>query len=352
MTLLATPPPDATPSDRESIRAALDSHTIAFEEMASGDGSLLVVPAMGARLLGAFIDGTNAFWVHPGFAEPATFGAGGDRTWLAPEGHEKGLFFREGGWHMPPSLDPGRYEPAAAKSPGFRAWTTRVDTTAADGTRYLLGVTREIGPAPNPLAGADEAAGLRLRFVGAVVRSRMKNLDQRTVDREIGIWSIVVGKPEATIIVPVRPREAGDAYRDSYYERPLPDRLVERDGALALRAQGPPRTKASVGPLAAGTWQLVVNRFAVDPDGVYVDRPPDLPSANGDAAQVYNAPQPGPLNFFEMEAHAPAEVLKPGQEQEHALEILVYRGPKASILSAATRLLGVPVAKLPLPGEP
>ncbi len=362
MTLLSTPPPPAAPSDRERMRTALGSHEVPFEEVESGDGSLLIVPAMGARLLGAFIDGANALWVHPAFLDPASYGAGGDRTWLAPEGHEKGLFFSaDGHWRTPPTLDPGRYEPVAAKAAGFRAWATAVDTRAADGTRYRLQVTREIGPASNPLAGRAEVAGLR--FVGAAVHSRVRNLDERTVDREIGIWSIVVGRPDASIVVPVRPREAGDAYRDSYYERPLPGRLVEKAGALVLRAEGPPRLKigippsrcrglvASVGPVAPGTWQLVVNRFAVDPDGVYVDRPRDLPDANGDAAQVYNAPQTGALNFFEMEAHAPAVVLRHGEEQEQAIDVLVFRGSRSAILSAATRLLEVPVAELPLPEE-
>jgi hypothetical protein len=227
-------------------------------------------------------------------------------------------------------------------------------------------VTREIGSAPNPFDGVPEAASLRkgLRFVGAVVRNRMKNLEARTLDREIGIWSIAVGKPDATIVVPVRPREAGDAYRDAYYERPIQGRLVEKAGALAFRADGPPRTKfgvppsrcrglvASVGPVGGGAWQLVVNRFAVNPDGVYVDRPRSMPNANGDAAQVYNAPEAGDLNFFEMEAHAPAVVLKADEEQEHAVEVLVFRGPRTLILEAATRLLQVPVAELPLPEGP
>jgi hypothetical protein len=351
MTLLPTPPAHAE-SDRDRMRASLDAHAIAYEEMESGDGALLVVPAMGARLLGAFLDDANAFFTHPEFAEPAHFGAGGDRTWLAPEGHEKGFFFTKDGWRMPPTLDPGHYETSAARNPGAHAWATRVDTTVADGTRYRLTVTREIGPTPNPLAGKPEGAGLR--YVGAMVRSRLRNDGERTLDREIGLWSIAVGKPDATLIVPVRPREAGSAYRDTYYEKPLPGRLVETAGALAFRADGPPRTKlgippercrgliGAVGPVEAGPWQLVVDRFAVD-------RPRDLPNANGDAAQIYNAPQEGALNFFEMEAHAPAVVLKPGDEQEQAFEILVYRGPRQAILQAATALLGVAVAELPLP---
>lgn len=332
--------------------------------MPSGDGSLLVVPSMGARLLGVFLDGGNAFFVHPEFAEPRNFGAGGERTWLAPEGHEKGFFFSTGGqWKKPESLDPGRYEPTTPSVAGAHAWATEVDTTVADGTRYRLRVTREIGPAPNPFDGSPDAASLKkaLRFAGAVVRNRLKNLDTRTLDREIGIWSIAVGKPDAAIIVPVRPREAGDAYRDAYYERPLPGRLVEKAGALVFRADGPPRTKlgvppsrcrglvASVGPVGGAAWQLVVNRFAVDPGGVYVDRPRNMPNANGDAVQVYNAPEAGALNFFEMEAHAPALVLKPEEEQEHTVEVLVFRGPRAQVLDAATRLLHVPVAELPLP---
>lgn len=348
-------------SERERLLAALRSRGIAFQEIPSGDGSLLVVPASGAQLLAAFVGGANALWAHPhleSIPERQAFTFGGARTWLAPEGHENGLFFSRDGWHAPPSLDPGRYEPTAARHSGAFAWATIVDTRGADGRPYRLSLTREIGPAPNPLA--KEAVGSGLAFVGAMLRCRLKNLHERTLDREIGLWNLVMAKPEATIIIPVRPREAGDPYRDSYYERPLPGRLAEKAGAVTL-VGGPPRTKigvpaarcrglvAAVGPVEDGAWQLIVNRFPVDPDGVYVDRPGDRPNANGDAVQVYNASESGPLAYFEMEGHGPAVILKQGEEQEHAFETLIFRGPKLAVLAAASHLLEVPVFELGLP---
>jgi len=76
-------------------------------------GWALVVPRLGARILGAGVDELNAFWVSPsleGCLEGRDWNAGGQRTWLAPELWPLGFFGTgESDWAVPPELDPGSY---------------------------------------------------------------------------------------------------------------------------------------------------------------------------------------------------------------------------------------------------
>jgi hypothetical protein len=69
-------------------------------------------------------------------------------------------------------------------------------------------------------------------------------------------------------------------------------------------------------------------RFAVDPSGTYVDKAshvvPGAP-ANGDAAQIYCDAGTGDLAFCEIEAHAPAPLLAPGESQGQDISITVAR---------------------------
>ena len=110
-------------------------------------GWALVVPALGARVLGAGLGERNAFWVSPALEG---WNAGGLRTWLAPELGPRGFFGREeGDWAVAPALDPGAYRlvetgPAAALCRG------ECRIRSADGTRYHLRIDRqaEIGDLP------------------------------------------------------------------------------------------------------------------------------------------------------------------------------------------------------------
>jgi hypothetical protein len=69
-------------------------------------------------------------------------------------------------------------------------------------------------------------------------------------------------------------------------------------------------------------------RFEVDPAGTYVDKAsyvvPGAPP-NGDAAQIYCDNGTGDLAFCEIEAHAPAPSLAPGESQGQDVNITVAR---------------------------
>ncbi len=96
----------------------LEKSRIAFETIESGRSWMIVCPALGARIMGAGTGEENAFWVPPllsirGWADGGN--AGGQRTWIAPEGGPSGFFNSPDGtrWNVLPDLDPAHYRPAS-----------------------------------------------------------------------------------------------------------------------------------------------------------------------------------------------------------------------------------------------
>ena len=77
---------------------------------------------------------------------------------------------------------------------------------------------------------------------------------------------------------------------------------------------------------------LVHLRFSVDRAGTYVDRPFfGGPVENGDPVQAYNDPGVGAMAFCELEAHAPAVRLRPGEVQEFEIQMTVAFGSRGAI---------------------
>ncbi len=104
---------------------------------------------------------------------------------------------------------------------------------------------------------------------------------------------------------------------------------------------------------ARAPWILTAQRFAVDPAGTYLDKPEPPSGAaatgsasgtaalgNGDAAQAYNDPGTGDWAFCEIEAHAPAVELLPGESQAADIEILVARSDEQGMRRILSSELG------------
>jgi hypothetical protein len=90
----------------------------------------------------------------------------------------------------------------------------------------------------------------------------------------------------------------------------------------------------------AGRWGFPPIGFVVwQPSGTYLDRPPQETSGNGDALQFYNHSDPE-LPFSELECHAPARVLPPGDRQSATADYFLAKGRLEKLLEAAQALLG------------
>ena len=81
-------------------------------------------------------------------------------------------------------------------------------------------------------------------------------------------------------------------------------------------------------------------RCPVDPTARYIDGPPFRDIGNGDVLQCYNSPDAEALDFCELEAHAPAARLSPGETTESEEEILLFKDELATLTRVTGTLLG------------
>ena len=334
----------------------LEKSGIAFDAIESGRCWMIVCPALGARIMGAGIGEENAFWVPPalsmrGWADGGN--AGGQRTWIAPEGGPSGFFVSPDGtkWNVPTNLDPAHYRPVPAPSGGVSFMTEVTARTARGASRrisLLRSMTLEedsVGPGP----------ALTIRF-----RHELGNAGRSTLERTIGLWSIIQlpCEVQGTIFFAARRQEAA---LKTYFGS-LPGESTGNAGSTAwLRVKGGTRFKAGMSPSDfAGTigfarpgrmkekggapFILTVMRFDVDPAGTYVDKSSyTVPSAppNGDAAQAYCDAGTGDLAFCEIESHAPAPSLAPGASEGQDVRITIALLDEQALESFTRERLGI-----------
>ena len=177
-------------------------------------------------------------------------------------------------------------------------------------------------------------------------RHELRNAGASTIDRRVGLWSILQLPCEeaGTVLFSLNPKLRGaEARLRPYFVAPPPGVMGSADQAAWLRVEGGRRYKVGLAAEdAAGTvlhvrrsregegnsYLLVVMSFAVQADGVYLDKPAHSgPEAlrNGDAVQAYNDPGRGELAFCEIEAHASAALLEPGESCIADIEVTIAR---------------------------
>ena len=338
---------------RSELTRLLEKSGIGFTVAEAGRAWMIVCPALAARIMGAGIGEENAFWVPPvlstrGWADGGN--AGGQRTWIAPEGGPAGFFFSQDGatWSVPRDLDPGHYRAApslphseASAPAGSLGFRTELEARTARGATRRISVARgmtvEEGTAGLGPLGA--AGALTIRF-----RHELGNVGGSTLNRTIGLWSIIQLPCEVQGTIFFGARHPGAAL--TRYFGALPEGSMGDAGRAAwMRVKGGTRFKAGMSPADfAGTvgfvrparaadsgdapYILTVMRFTVDPAGTYVDKAshvvPSAP-ANGDAAQAYCDPGTGDRAFCEIESHAPAPLLAPGASEGQDILITVAR---------------------------
>jgi hypothetical protein len=339
-----------TEFDRSALLTVLDSAGIEYEHLTSLRGWAIVVPSLGAKVLGVGVDGENAFWVATP-PVPGTWLTGGQRTWIAPEMGPESLYFRDGGWLPPPSMDPGHYQPIAngaedsepddrsAESGHSRIYSCPLSLTTASGTRYTLELQRSIRILETPLTKTNWPAS-HLR-----IGQRLINRDRTDTVRGLGLWSILqlpnAAEGTAIIVTGNRPN-----FRTTGYFGTLPTEWTRRLGSnLVIWPRQGTRFKFGVAAKDSGTclcgirpaiesgyWMVILKRFAVDAGGLYVDKPDSSPrTTNGDAVQVYNSPEIGTAGFSEIECHSPSRPIEPGESLSHEVSISVLKVPDGAV---------------------
>ena len=336
---------------RSELVRLLEARSIAFETIESGQRWAIVTPALAARIMGAGIGEENAFWVSPSDG----WNAGGQRTWIAPEGGPSGFFYQGSTWSVPPDLDPGHYRAASAE-PGWRSWQTELSARNAAGSSRRISLTRSVKLEKVP--GSPGAMIIHFRH-------ELGNLGSSPLDRRVGLWGLIQLPCEepCTIFLSLQHRGA----RLTPYFGGVPTLDSGDDGKLGwMSVMGGTRFKAGISPAdfpgtlgfvrrsrlpgaPRSSVTLTAMTFETDPGGAYVDRSPAswaAPVGNGDAAQVYGDPGTGPLAFCEIEAHAPAPLLPPGETMRQDIAITIASLAENE-LEGLARNLGMPA----LPSE-
>lgn len=316
-------------------------------ERENGNG-FVVVPSFGARIMGAFIEGENLFWTHPDLKK----GQGGQRTWISPEGGDKGFIFKPdwSGNRDFSMLDPGNYKVISCQNNRSIALKNSFRTISNDGKEdYNLELTREMSFAENPLEKDPDFKNSDLKFLGIDFVHKLKNRGERILDRVIGLWALIQIIPQGTMIVPVE-KPSPEVYRGNYFE-PLPPEFVRLNReSISFFVHGSRRYKIGIKPEyakgsiayisknPAGEFYIVMMNFPVDKNAKYPDRPRIEQHTNGDVIQIYSHLEKSPFAFGELECHSPSLYLLPEKEESFRIKIYILKGSKEWIIKAGKKL--------------
>lgn len=298
--------------------------------------AVVVVPKFGARILATSLGGKNLFWTHP----DVLLGQGGQRSWVSPEGGDKGFLFKADwtGNRDFSMMDPGNYE-KVEWGEKKHAFQNSFQTTSNDGKHhYDLTLTRGFDFLEDPLQGRAEFEGLDYQYMGIDFIHALKNNSDDLLDRILDLWCLIQVPPKGTMIVPVED-VSDEAWRGNYFER-IPDKYVmSNPDSFSYFIHGSRRYKVGIRPESSKgvigyifdidheVASVVFITFPVKPEGRYVDRPKLEQETNGDAIQIYSHLEEAPLAFGELECHSWGLKLEPGGEESFPIKIHMYRAP-------------------------
>lgn len=324
-------------TDMDSIISVLKNNKIEHFIFSNSQGSrFLVVPKFGARILAVSVGAENIFWVHPDILK----GQGGLRSWISPEGGDKGFIFLPDwkGNRDFSMLDPGKYVVTSYEENEHLALQNTLKTTSNDGgEKYDLTLTREVRHEEDPLSAEPEFKGLKYGFLGIDFIHKLKNNSKVSLDKILGLWCLIQIPPGGTMIVPVQEVKR-ETWRDTYFEL-IPEEFVRANpDSFSYYIHGSQRYKVGVRPESAkgiicylspaqkGDFFMVFMMFPVKPEGRYTDRPKAEQETNGDAIQLYSHLEKGALAFGELECQSWGLDLQPGGEQGFPIKIYIYKG--------------------------
>ena len=338
---------------KDELIRLLSHKKIAYIELSDAlSQSVLITPALGGRILGVFLGETNFLWVNENL--PGDWNCGGHRTWLAPEWQDKSFYLKPDRriWFVDSRLDPGSYRVIRHEQNSMVEMSCDVDMSSVDGTAYSLTITRRIAlssPGQLLISYPSLAYDRAVKSIAVSFEHRLKNRGQRTLQQEIGLWSILQVNPPGLILTPIT-AFLGTLFYEYYQPFPA-ERLKTFNGGVAIFVDGakryklglpPVHTCGTIGylsPLRGSEYGLIIKSFAHDPEGQYVDKPQGDSRKSGDVIQIYNHSEGGKMAFAELECHAPAETLAPGAEQRFSVEMLFLAGKKGEIIDRASELL-------------
>jgi len=338
-------------TDMETIVETLQRENIEYVVMADPNNDAFVfVPKFGARVLATSLGGKNLFWTHP----DVLLGQGGQRSWISPEGGDKGFLFTPDwrGTRDFSMMDPGQYGRVHKEGNDDRiGFKNSFETTSNDGKHnYNLTLKRCFGFEEDPLLGKANFEGLDYKYLGIDFVHSLKNNSEELLDRILDLWCLIQVPPKGTMVVPVKD-VSDEAWRGNYFEL-IPDEYVRANpDSFSYFVHGSRRYKVGIRPQSASgtiayvfdtdleTASMVFMTFPVEPEIGYVDRPKVEQETNGDAIQIYSHLEEGALAFGELECHSWGLMLDPNGEEAFPIKIHMYRAPLDVLKKIGTALI-------------
>jgi hypothetical protein len=363
--------------------AFLKGHTdVIVLSTTTGEAKIAVVPAWQGRVMTSTWGGDAGFscgWVNRELIESGKilphmnpFG-GEDRFWMGPEGGQFSVFFEKGAkfefasWFTPAVFDTLPFH-VTRRSSDAVAFDAEFGLTNYSGTFFEIEVNRSVqmldATAAWKALGALPIKDVKLVAYETV--NRLTNAGKSAWKRDTGLLSVwilgmYIPSPSTTIVVPIKSgseSELGVRVTSDYFGSIPAERLVVRENAVFLAADGkfrskiginPKRSKAILGSYDADNEVLTIVQFNQPSDVTeYVNslwKLQDNPFG-GDAANAYNdgpaTPGAKPMGpFYELESSSPAAALRPGESLTHVRRTIHLRGPRTALDSAARASLGV-----------
>jgi hypothetical protein len=325
-------------TDMKTIVETLRKENIQHYVFTNSQGNaFVVVPKFGARILAVSVGDENVFWTHPDVLS----GQGGQRSWVSPEGGDKGFLFNSDwtGNRDFSKMDPGNYEVVYFNENKNLGLQNSFKATSNDQKEdYDLSLTREMAIMVDPLAGSSDFQGLDYEYLGINFVHKLRNNSAQMLDRILALWCLIQVPPKGTMIVPVE-EVTDEAWRGNYFE-PIPEDFVKANvDSFSYFIHGSRRYKVGIRPESSKEMisyifdtdkkqaSLVFMTFPVKPDARYVDRPKIEQETNGDVIQIYSHLEKSPLAFGELECHSWALDLRAGGERDFPIKIHMYRAP-------------------------
>jgi hypothetical protein len=292
---------------------------------------------------------------------------GEDRFWMGPEGGQFAIFFPKGSrfefasWQTPPLIDTDVFDVVSYDSSRI-LFRKSGKVSNYQGFEFKLDIEREIKLLPHDQI--EKEFGIAIHDLDVVCfqsSNTIINKSDSDWKKESGLISIwILGmfnpSPSTTIVIPSKKTVDRSLITTNYFGDIPSDRIVKSDSVLMFKGDGkfrgkigiaPSIAKPIVGSYAAEKKILTLVKFAVDPNGDYVNSKWEVQEKpfQGDAVNSYNdgplvdGSQMGP--FYEIESSSPAKALKKGERVSHKSITLHIQGSEELLGRIAEKTLGV-----------
>jgi hypothetical protein len=361
-------PSSAPGFTRAVVEQRLSEANIPFSRVALAGGATLIVSSYGARVYGPFFteQAASINWMPAAFANAQQFqqliasgfwNVGGERVWVGPEIRymitDRADYW--GSYTMPPQLDPGQHELAAAHSGAQLTSSFTLESHLEPRGSVAFEMELVVASTENPLRTLPnfEHDFAAILFAGYTSDVTLGQRSAAAIVSESWILNQVAGG--GTALIPA----VSEAEITDYYEA-VGDSLERVDGGFAVALTGSQRFKIGVksahnfGRLGHYVERgddslLIVRDFLNDPGQHYSEEPDFSPGVRGDSLHLYND-DGGLGGFAELEARGRTVGLVAGHTTStDRFTTWCYSGSETELARVAKSLLGIDVHNLRKP---